>query len=74
MRQGDVFTQKSVSAIRAISWCCIAAGILFAALIPWFLLAAAVAFVAAFVGLCLRVVKNAFEEATEIKSENDLTV
>ena len=32
------------------------------------------AFVAILLGLCLRVVKNVIEEATEIKAENDLTV
>ena len=32
------------------------------------------AFVSAFLGLCLRVVKNVIEEGTEIKAENDMTV
>ena len=34
----------------------------------------AVAAAMLFLGLCVRVVKNVVEEATEIKSENDLTV
>jgi hypothetical protein len=29
---------------------------------------------AVFLGICLRVVKNVIEEATEIKAENELTV
>jgi hypothetical protein len=33
-----------------------------------------VAFAGIFLGLCVRVVKNVIEEATEIKAENDLTV
>lgn len=74
VRSGQIFTAAAVSKIRGISWCCIAAGVLFAALAPFFLISAAVAFVALFVGLCLRVVKNAVEQAAEIKSENDLTV
>jgi hypothetical protein len=48
--------------------------VLFALLGWYFRLALAVGFVAVFVGLCLRVVKNVIEEATLIKSENDLTV
>ena len=40
----------------------------------YFPLSFAVAFVAVFVGLCLRVVKNVLEEAVVLKSENDLTV
>ena len=74
VEQGDVFTDGSVSCLRGVSWCCIAAGVLFALLGLYFPLALAVAFVAVFVGLCLRVVKNVLREAVVIKSENDLTV
>ena len=69
-----VFTAESVALLRGISWCCVAAGALFVWLGCYFLLAYAVAFVAVLVGICLRVVKNVIAEATEIKSENDLTV
>ena len=69
-----VFTAESVALLRGISWCCVAAGALFVWLGSYFLLSYAVAFVAVLVGICLRVVKNAIAEATEIKSENDLTV
>lgn len=74
VRQEAVFTAESVALLRGISWCCIAAGALFIWLGSYFLIAYAVAFVAVLVGICLRVVKNAIAEATEIKSENDLTV
>ena len=74
VRKGMIFTSGAVSLIRGISWCCIAAGILFAVLAFFFVICGAVAFTAVFVGLCIRVVKNAVEEAVEIKSENDLTV
>ena len=40
----------------------------------YYLVALVLAFTAALLGLCLRVVKNVIEEATAIKSENDLTV
>ncbi len=74
VRKGDVFTFKSVSLIRGVSWCCIALCIAFAALGVYFQLALIMAFLSLFLGICLRVVKNVIEEATLIKNENDLTV
>lgn len=74
VRSGLVFTSVSVALIRAISWCAISLGAIFAVLSYYFTLAAIVAFAGIFLGLCLRVTKNAFEEATEIKAENDFTV
>lgn len=74
VKRGEVFTAKSVAHLRGVSWCCVVAGGLFALLGCYFPLSFAVAFVAVFVGLCLRVVKNVLEEAVAIKSENDLTV
>ena len=71
---GRVFTARSVDYIRGVSWCCFALGATFCAIGIYFNLAFVVALAAAFLGLCLRVVKNVIEEATTIKSENDLTV
>ena len=39
-----------------------------------FYIAYVIAVAVLFLGLCLRVVKNVIEEATELKNENDLTV
>lgn len=74
IRQGKVFTRFCVAMIRYISWCLILFGLVF--LPVGFLLRFAwvIAFAGLFLGLCLRVVKNCFEEATAIKEENDLTV
>ncbi|MBQ8057569.1 MAG: DUF2975 domain-containing protein [Ruminococcus sp.] len=74
IRKGEVFTSKSVSLIRSISWSCIMLCLAFALLGVYFQLALIMAFLALFLGICLRVVKNVIEEATLIKSENDLTV
>ncbi len=71
---GDVFTPKSVSLIRGISWCCYLVGLIFICLGFYFYLSFMVAFAAVFLGLCLRIVKNVIEEATEIKNDNDLTI
>ena len=75
VKAGKVFTSESVGLIRGISWGCYLVSGVFCGLSVYFtFVALLVAFVAAFLGLCLRVVKNVIEEATEIKSENDLTV
>ena len=74
VRKCLVFTEKSTALVRGISWCCVLLGVIFCALGIYFQLAFILAFAAAFLGICLRVVKNVLEEATEIKSENDLTI
>lgn len=74
VRGGLVFTPASVAHIRGVSWCCMFLCAVFCGIGIYFKLAFVVAFGALFLGLCLRVVKNVIEEATEIKSENDLTV
>ena len=75
VREGKVFTAESVSLIRGISWGCYLVAAVFCVLSVYFVFVGLmVAFVAAFLGLCLRVVKNVIEEATEIKAENDMTV
>lgn len=71
---GKVFTLRSVEFIRGVSWCCFLLCLLFGILGRYFQLSIIVALAAVFLGLCLRVVKNVIEEATEIKLENDLTV
>lgn len=74
VQKGLVFTPKSVSYIRFISWACVfLAAVIF---IGQFFHSAAyiITLAMAFLGLCLRVVKNVIEAATEIKNENDLTV
>lgn len=74
VRRGEVFTDGAVAMIRGVSWCCMALCIPFGYLGIHFQLAWIVCFLAVFLGLSLRVCKNAFEEATAIKQENDLTV
>ena len=74
VKLGEVFTRKSVALIRGVSWCCIILGLIFAVLGIYFYVSFIIAFAAIFLGLCIRVVKNVIEQATEIKQENDLTV
>ena len=74
VRKGQVFTPVSVALIRGVSWCCYLLSLSACIAAIYFRYAFAVVFLAAFLGLCLRVVKNVIEEATLIKNENDLTV
>lgn len=74
VKKSLVFTDKSIALIRGISWCCFGICVVFALLGIYFQLSFILAFFAVFLGISLRVVKNVIEEATEIKSENDLTV
>ena len=69
-----VFTEESISLTRIISWCVILLGLVFLALGWYFLVSYFAAFACIFLGICIRVVKNVIERATEIKTENDFTI
>ncbi len=74
LRKSVVFAQQNILMLRVISWCCIAAGVV--ALVSSFYYSSfwIVAIACAFFGLILRVIKNVFEQALEIKNENDFTI
>ena len=72
--KGTVFTKHAVSLIKGISWCTLALCIPFGFLGIYFQLSWLVCVAALFLGICLRVCQNAFDEATAIKQENDLTI
>lgn len=70
----EVFVTANTVCLRQISWMCMLAGCVFFlfGLCRFIFLFAA--FLAIMVGLIIRVLKNVFEEAVEIKSENDFTI
>ena len=74
IRRGEVFTDRNVFYLRTISWCCFGGGALLAVAGRYYILFLAVAVIAAFIGLILRVVKNVIEQAIVIKTENDFTI
>ncbi len=69
------FAGKNITYIRVISWCCFVVSVIFFVSaffdLPVFVF---IAVITAFAGLILRVVKNVFASAVEIKAENELTV
>ncbi len=74
IRHDKVFVPGNVKILRLISYCCFAVSVIFiyfSILRPFAWL---VVIAAAFFGLILRVIKNVFEQAIEIKEENDFTI
>ncbi|MGS0763427.1 DUF2975 domain-containing protein [Syntrophomonas curvata] len=71
---GRVFVAGNVELLRRISWSCfVGSGIALVSVFyyfPWFFVAVA----AAFMGLIVRVVKNIFAQAVELKNDADYTV
>ena len=70
----QVFVAENARCFRLISWCCFGVAILWLVLTFWRFLAFFVAFIAAFAGLLLRVMKNMLETAVELREENDFTI
>lgn len=69
-----VFGKTSTRLISAISLCCFSEGLLTLPLCLLFLPIVCITLAACFLGLCLRVVRQVIEEATQIKCENDFTI
>ncbi|MBO5343347.1 MAG: DUF2975 domain-containing protein [Ruminococcus sp.] len=69
-----VFNSSNITCLRVISWCCILAAGDFFILCLWRYIFAMPAVMALMLGLIMRVLKNVFEKAVEIKSENDFTI
>lgn len=79
IKKSRVFIRENVTYLRRISWCCfgvtavaLIGGLLYKGLPYSFFLF--IAFLAAAIGLVLRVVKNVMECAVELKAENELTI
>ncbi len=74
LRRSEVFTRENIRLLRGISWCCAAVAFVFLIsmlyFIPYFVVAAA----AAFMMLIVRIVKNIFQQAADMKSDLDLTI
>ena len=71
---GEVFVERNTRCLRCISWACMLAGCAFTVMALWRFLLFLPAFFAVMFGLIMRVLKNVFEQAVEIKSENDFTI
>ena len=74
LRRGLVFDAANVRLMRRASWCCCAAGAISLLAGCFWLPLLMVSLAAFFVGLVVRIVKNAFEQAIAMKDELDWTV
>jgi len=70
----QVFVSENVEDLRRISWSCFAGAMICLAssfyYFPWIFVSVS----AAFMGLIVRVVKNVFAQAVELKNESDYTI
>ena len=70
----EVFIQKNTNCLRRISWICMGVGVMMMIFGLWSSIFAFFGMCALMFGLIMRVLKNVFEKAVEIKSENDFTI
>ncbi len=70
----EVFIKENAACLRLIAWCCFGVAAVWLALTFWRFMAFFVAFIMAFAGLLLRVMKNMLEAAIELREENDFTI
>ena len=74
LRAGLVFTTGNMRLLRGISWCCAAVAAVFILSMLYFIPYFGVAAAALFMMLIVRIVKNIFQQAAEMKSDLDLTI
>lgn len=74
IRKQQIFVEENVTCLRVISWCCFAIAAVFLVLGFWRSLAWMITFAAGFFGLIMRVLKNVFALAVEMRQENDYTI
>ncbi|MFV0363016.1 MAG: DUF2975 domain-containing protein [Suipraeoptans sp.] len=70
----QIFTDANIRRLRIISWLCILVALICVIASVWGIFFLFIAACAAFMGILLRVIKNVFERAQEIKQENDYTI
>ncbi len=69
-----IFVSQNVTILKILSYCCIFVGIEYLIFAHRYITMILIAFVALFIGLILRVIKNVFDKAIEIRTENDYTI
>lgn len=72
--RNEVFVSKNTVCLRRISWICMLAGLALIIFGLWSIIFMVFGMCAVMFGLIMRVLKNVFEKAVEIKSENDFTI
>ena len=74
IRMSKIFVSENTTILRILSWCCYLVGIVLTIYSIWEYHYLVIAAAAAFFGLIIRVLKNVFRKAVEIREENDGTI
>lgn len=74
VKNEQLFIDENVKILRILSWCCYLVGIVTAFYSIWAYQFMVIAAAAAFFGLIIRVLKNVFAKAVEMREENDGTI
>lgn len=70
----EIFTEANIRRLRVISWMCFAVSGICLASMAYYLFWGIFAACMAFMGMLIRVIKNTFERARELKEEVDYTI
>ena len=74
IRAQVIFDARNVALLRAVSWCCVGAGLICLVSGVYYLPFAVIAIAAGFMALIVRIVKNVFQQAILMKDDLDLTI
>ena len=74
IRAQIVFEPQNVALLRQVSWCCVGAGLVCTVSCVYYLPFIVIAVAAGFMALIVRIIKNIFQQAIDMKSELDLTI
>ena len=74
IKREEIFVGENIRILRVLSYCCIFVGAEYLVFAHRYISMILISFAALFFGLVLRVIKNVFDKAIEIRVENDFTV
>ena len=74
IKKDEIFVRMNVTLLRILSYCCMFVGIEYIVVANKYISMLFFAFAALFIGLILRVIKNVFDKAIELREENDYTI
>lgn len=74
IKKDEIFVHMNVTLLRVLSYCCMFVGIEYIIFANKYVSMLFFAFAALFIGLILRVIKNVFDKAIELREENDYTI
>lgn len=74
IKKDNIFIKQNVMLLRGLSWCCFFVCAEYILIGHEYIAMLLLAFAAFFFGLILRVIKNVFDKAIQIREENDYTI